>query len=140
MTDTRLLALCRRYLVELKHLAALQDKAESAQTLADAVLRDRPDDPQALDLWRKCWGATPASYLTRGVQHSEERLADLLEEIISRPALTEAGVRARLQVWRTVHDADHADRLLDSIMVDWPRRRSGRTRSRTGTTPEHPAH
>jgi hypothetical protein len=117
-TDTRLLRVCRQYLALLPHLARLREAHAAAETVAAAVLRDLPADPEAAALWRQCWYTTPASHLSRGVENNERRLAELLDEITSTPAKTEAGLRARLQVWRTVHAADTADLLLDSIMAD----------------------
>jgi hypothetical protein len=125
-TDTRLLKLCRQYLLGHQHLAHLRDKAATARNVAAAVLRDPPGDPEAAALWRQCWDATPAGQMTRGVEWNEKKLGELLAEISETPARTEAGLRARLQVWRTVIAADHADRMLDSIISDCRSRRRTR--------------
>jgi hypothetical protein len=123
-TDTRLVKLCRQYLALLRILDDLRAKRDRAQALASAVLHDRPHDPDAAALWSRCWQTTPACLLARGVEDNERKRADLLAEIIATPARTEAGMRARMQVWRTVHDPDDADRLLDSAMADIRMRRA----------------
>jgi hypothetical protein len=124
-TDTRLLKICRQYLLLLQHQASLREKHATAQAVAAQVLRDRPEDPLASALWVRLWDATTAAALSRGVAHNERRLAELLTEIAETPAKTEAGLRARLQVWRTVLAADDADRLLDGIVADFTRKRRG---------------
>lgn len=122
-TDARLVKACGQYLLLLTHLADLREKHARAVVLAGKILRDQPTDPEAAELWRRCWATTPASYLGRGVEHSERKLAELLTEIIQTPAQTEAGFRARMQVWRTILAADDADHLLDSIAADFRKRR-----------------
>jgi hypothetical protein len=125
-TDTRLLKACRQYLAGHAHLADLRQRHVAAMALAASVLRKRPADPAASDLWLRLWQTTPAHYLTHGVACSEKRQAALLAEIAETPARTEAGLRARLQVWRTVLAADEADRLLDSVIADCRSRRRAR--------------
>lgn len=122
-TDTRLLKLCARYLQLLGHQRELREKHRKALALAEKILRDKPADTEAADLWRKCWHTTPAHHLGCGVESNERKLAELIDEITTTPAQTEAGVRARLHVWRTILGADDADRLLDSIAADFRRRR-----------------
>lgn len=122
-TDTRLLKLCARYLQLLGHLRELREKHRTALALAETILRDKPTDPDAADLWKKCWNTTPACHLGRGVESNERTLAELIDEITTTPAQTEAGFRARLHVWRTILAADDADRMLDSIAADFKRRR-----------------
>ena len=125
-TDTRLLKACRQYQLEAVNLRRLQDMLTTARRIAEVVLRDPPDDPDAAALWRQCWESTPASHLSRGVGYSEKRLEKLLTEIAETPARTEAGLRARMQVWRMVLAADDADRMLDSIISDCCARRRKR--------------
>lgn len=122
-TDTRLIKVCGQYLLLLTHLADLRKKHARAVVLTGKILRDQPTDPEAADLWRRCWNTTPASYLGRGVEYNERKLAELLTEIVQTPAHTEAGFRARMQVWRTILAADDADLLLDSIAADFRKRR-----------------
>jgi hypothetical protein len=95
-----------------------------ALVMAKQVLRDRPTDPEAAALWKQCWDAIPAGYLSHGIQHEERKLTELLAEIIATPAQTEGGVRARMQVWRCILAADDADALLDSIVADCRKRRA----------------
>lgn len=121
-TDTRLLKMCARYLQLLGHLRELREKHRKALALAETILRDPPADPDAADLWKKCWNTTPACHLGRGVESNERTLAELLDEITTTPAQTEVGFRARMQVWRTVLAVDDADRLLDAIAADFKRR------------------
>jgi hypothetical protein len=123
-TDTRLLKVCRQYLALMAHIQTLRDKRDRAQALAAAVLHDPPTDHDAAALWSRLWQTTPACFLARGVEDNERRLDGLLTEIVQTPARTEAGIRARLQVWRTVLSADDADLLLDSLMADIRRRRA----------------
>ena len=122
-TDTRLLKLWRQYLASHAYLAELRQQHVAAMAIAASVLRKRPADPAASDLWAKLWQTTPAYFLTHGIACSEKRQAALLAEIAETPARTEAGLRARMQVWRTVLAADDADRLLDAIVADCRSRR-----------------
>lgn len=124
-TDGRLLKTCRQYLLTLRHLQELRAAQIEAQAVADIVLRDRPDDPVAAALWAELWD-TRAAPLSRKIEYHTCQLAELLSRIIATPATTDDGVRARLEVWRTVHDADDADRLIDSVMADFRTRRRAR--------------
>lgn len=123
-TDTRLLKICRQYLLGHQHLNRLRAEQAKAQKIAAAVLRDRPDDGEAAALWQACWDTTPAGAMARGVAWNEKQQAKLLSEISETPARTEAGLRARLQVWRSVLAVDDADRLLDAIVADTSKRKA----------------
>jgi hypothetical protein len=122
-TDTKLLKICRQYLLRRQHLSKLRMSHGKALSMAKKVLRDRPTDEAAAALWQQCWEAIPAGYLCKGIEHEERKLTELLAEIIATPAQTEGGVRARMQVWRTILAADDADTLLDSIVADLSHRR-----------------
>lgn len=124
-TDTRLLKICRQYLLGHQHLAKLRASQQAAETLTQAVLRE-PDEtnPDAVALWRDLYSNTDAAKFSNGIAWEEKRLTKLLAEISETPAKTEAGLRARLQVWRAVLAADDADRLLDAIVADARQRRA----------------
>jgi hypothetical protein len=124
-TDTRLLKICRQYLLQSQHLAKLRTSQQAAETLAQAVLR-KPDDsdPEALALWRDLYSNTNAARYAGGIEWGERRLAMLLTEISETPACTERGLRARLEVFRAVLAQDDADRLLDAIVADTRKRRA----------------
>lgn len=124
-TDSRLLKACRQYLLGHQHLAKLRASQQAAEHLAQAVLRE-PDvtNPDAVALWRDLYQQTNAAKFRNGIAWEEKRLAKLLAEISEIPARTEAGLRARLQVWRTVIAADDADALLDNIISDTRKRRA----------------
>jgi hypothetical protein len=122
--DAQLLKTVRRYLLLIDHLHQKRSWHREAHALAMSVLAEHPDDPEAAALWDRLYANTPAFLFGRGIQYDERRLAELLDQIIAMPAKSEAGVRAKLSVWRTVLAPDDADRLLDSALADTRMRRT----------------